>query len=59
VKAAFTHGSKYRHGRRTAPWAERLIRGAARPNLAAVAARRATAARAAGQGRLRARLDSG
>ena len=25
VKAAFTHGSKYRHVRRTAPWAERLI----------------------------------
>jgi hypothetical protein len=59
VKAAFTHGSKYRHERRTAPWAERLIRGVARPNLAAVAARRATAARAAGRRRLKALPGSG
>ena len=29
VKAAFTHGRKYRHAPRTAPWAERLIRGTA------------------------------
>ncbi len=27
VKAAFTHGPKYRHLVRMAPWAERLIRG--------------------------------
>jgi len=39
VKAAFTHGSKYRHEHRTAPWAERLIRGVARPTLVPVPAR--------------------
>src|SRR6266508_632135 len=33
VKAAFTHGRKYRHPRRTAPWAERLIRGMPSPIL--------------------------
>src|SRR5438034_11402100 len=31
VKAAFTHSPKYRHVGRTAPWAERLIRGPAGP----------------------------
>src|SRR5438128_1382621 len=39
VKAAFTHGSKYRHERRTAPWAERLIRGVVRPTDVPVPAR--------------------
>ncbi|MDX6436328.1 MAG: hypothetical protein QOK34_1162, partial [Gaiellaceae bacterium] len=32
VKAAFTHGSKYRHVRRTTPWAERLICGSESPS---------------------------
>ena len=31
VKAAFTHGAKYRHGCRTTPWAERLICGLVSP----------------------------
>jgi diacylglycerol kinase family enzyme len=33
VKAAFAHDRKYRHAGRTAPWAERLISGAASPIL--------------------------
>src|SRR5215218_4268482 len=36
VKAAFTHGRKYRHMWRTAPWAKRLIRGSVGPILPAL-----------------------
>lgn len=32
VEAAVAHGRKYRHGVRTTPWAERLIRGTAGPS---------------------------